>query len=264
MIRFTFYSLLFLCFANHAVAEEKPTILILKLSSQSLDKETLNGLDALLEVEISKYENFESLSTNDVKQLLELEKEKQLAGCFDDSCLGELAGALGAQYLIFGDAGKLGSNLMVTLSLFDAEKAQSSSRVLLQGADVDALAKTFPQGVEDLLKQGVAKIDLSNKAGLSPLVYYSGLGLTGASAMGSVVAGMMVVYYQMEKDRITEAAIESEQTIDGKTLVPLIEGGNNSLLASLILAPTAIVIGLVSWFVIKPFTDFEDEEEVEE
>ncbi len=250
MTRFIFCMLLFSGLATQAMAEEKPKILILKLSSQTVEKETLKSLDAVLEVEVSKYNNFDSLSTNDVKQLLELEKEKQLAGCFDDSCLGELAGALGARFLIFGDVGKLGSKLMVTLSLFDAEKAQSSSRVLLQGADVDALAQTFPQGVEDLLKQGIEKIDLQKNSSLSPAVYYSGLGLTGAAAAGAMVAAGMIFYYQAEKDQLVLEAEESGDIIDGETLDPITKGGTRSLVASVGLASTALALGLVSWFII--------------
>jgi hypothetical protein len=63
--------------------------------------------------------NTEVVTTADVNQLLELQGQKQAAGCADDSesCVAELATALGAELVIRGELGMLdgGRRLNITV-----------------------------------------------------------------------------------------------------------------------------------------------------
>jgi hypothetical protein len=75
------------------------------------------------------------LSTSDVRQLADLEATKQQAGCDTSSCLSEIAGALGARYVVFGDATQLGSLLVVNLNLFDVQTAAAVRRASFEVND---------------------------------------------------------------------------------------------------------------------------------
>jgi hypothetical protein len=113
-------------------------------------------LTQLLTVAASKTERAEVLSAEDVRNLVELEAEKAAAGCSDDaSCLAEVAGALGARLVVFGQLGTLDEELVLTLSLFDAEDARATGRELVRGATVselgDAAAALVPQMIEAAL-----------------------------------------------------------------------------------------------------------------
>jgi hypothetical protein len=75
----------------------------------------------------------EVLSTRDIEKIMELESQKQLVGCNASDCLAELAGALGARLVVFGELGALDDQLVLTLNLYDAESARSIARQLVQG-----------------------------------------------------------------------------------------------------------------------------------
>ena len=103
--------------------EEQPRVLLMDLKNNGLDENLVKTINSLLTVNMTNYTQFNVMSGNDVKQLVALEMEKQTMGCSDDgSCLAEIAGAMGATLVIFGDAGKI-DVMLINLSLFNAEEA---------------------------------------------------------------------------------------------------------------------------------------------
>lgn len=96
-------------------------------------------IGSLVAVELATLEHFDVLTSADLKQLAELEVERQSVGCSDTSCLAEIAGALGASLVVFGDVGKLGDLLIVNVSLFDSEKARSLGRASVRTSSLEEL-----------------------------------------------------------------------------------------------------------------------------
>jgi hypothetical protein len=64
----------------------------------------------------------EIITSNDIAQVLGIERQKQLLGCADDgsSCLTELAGALDSDVILTGNIVRAGSGFLVTLRLVGA------------------------------------------------------------------------------------------------------------------------------------------------
>ena len=62
-----------------------------------------------------------------------------MAGCDEGStsCLAELAGAMGARLVLFGDLGKLGDTTVVSLNLFLSDQAQSAGRETVRVKSLD-------------------------------------------------------------------------------------------------------------------------------
>ena len=133
------------------VATEKPRVLVLEPSSEVVDKQTLTTIASLMLVELSKSRSLDVISAGDVRRLAELEGEKQSMGCADSSCLAELAGAMGARYVVFGDVGQLGTLLVLNLNLFDSAKATAVNRVTVKASGVEDLAGKLDQGVRELV-----------------------------------------------------------------------------------------------------------------
>ena len=72
--------------------------------------------------------------------MVELEAEKQSIGCNDDSnCLAELAGALGADLVVYGELGKLGNQYMLQQSLFDTKAGKAITRISVQSESIEAI-----------------------------------------------------------------------------------------------------------------------------
>lgn len=78
---------------------------------------------------LSRRPGYRVLAPDDIRAILEREAQKQLLGCDDDSCLAELAGALGADVLITGRVTKLESAWAVSLTAVNPRRAEALGRV---------------------------------------------------------------------------------------------------------------------------------------
>jgi len=129
---------------------DRPRLLVLEPSSEVVNKPTLSTIASLMLVELSKQPGLDVISASDVKRLAELEGEKQSMGCVDSSCLAELAGAMGARYVVFGDVGQLGSLIILNLNLFDSSKATAVNRTTVQSNGVEDLPSKLAAGLREL------------------------------------------------------------------------------------------------------------------
>ncbi len=96
------------------------------------------------------------LSPADIQAQLGFDKTKQLMGCTDGSCVAELAGALGVDFLISGSLAKVGSSIAFEASLIDTAKCSVIRRYsnrIKGGSDEEfldeadrAAAGLFPTG----------------------------------------------------------------------------------------------------------------------
>jgi hypothetical protein len=83
--------------------------------------------DLLLNALLSRH-NIQALGPADARAMLTAEQQRSLLGCNDETCMAELAGALGADWLIGGSVGKLDDLYVLSIQLIDARKAKVTSR----------------------------------------------------------------------------------------------------------------------------------------
>lgn len=134
-----------LCFARAAGAAE-------------VDRSALATLTSLVTLSLSQHPRFEVLASSDVREVIALEAEKQAVGCESDtSCLAEVAGAMGARFVVFGQLGKLGSLYVLTLNLFDSEAATAAARVVTKGETLEALGEGVDAAVAELVARGLER-----------------------------------------------------------------------------------------------------------
>jgi TolB-like protein len=95
------------------------------------------------------------ISQSDIDALLGFEKKKQMFGCAEEtSCLAEIGGALGVDYLFSGQVGKIGSRFRLSLLVVDAKRAVVVARAAqFTDADEDELARTAEKMVEQLARE---------------------------------------------------------------------------------------------------------------
>jgi len=86
---------------------------------------------------------FKSISSQDIQQMLQYEANKQLAGCDDATCLAEIGGALGADYLVTGNVSLVNELYVVQLQLTNIKQARVEQRVSreLKGAQEQLFAE---------------------------------------------------------------------------------------------------------------------------
>ncbi len=117
-----------------------------------LDPKDAEGLTVLLSGELGQREGLRTITPSEISSMLGLEAQRQLLGCTDSSCLAELGGALGVEYLVTGDAARVGGQYVLTLSLVDVVRAHTLRRVSVKGASPSGLAREVPKAVDRLLE----------------------------------------------------------------------------------------------------------------
>src|SRR5262245_49290584 len=85
----------------HAEARAR-RILVLDFASHGVDENIAKTVTSLVAVELGKRGGLEVLSSTDVRAALDMEAARQAAGCDEQSCLAELAGALGVELVAHG------------------------------------------------------------------------------------------------------------------------------------------------------------------
>lgn len=103
---------------------------VFDLESAGVGVETAVNLTQILSAEIKAVKGASVIGRDDLKTLLDFEAQKQLVGCADDSsCLAEIGAALGVDYLVAGNVGKVANTYVVSLRLVAPSTVEVKSRV---------------------------------------------------------------------------------------------------------------------------------------
>lgn len=180
----------------------------------SPDAELSRVVTQLVAVELEASGRSKVLSTVDVRQVLALEEQKQLAGCDEASCLAEIAGALGAEEVVFGDIVLLDERFLLTLNLLDVRANESKGRAVVEVQGRDRLPTAVKRGVAQLTGIPVA-------AEGPDLLLWSGVGTSlvgAAAATGGVLAALW-------GDSVRSDAQSSGSSKDAGAVAQLVGGG---------------------------------------
>lgn len=163
----------------------------------------------------------EVVAMSDVRDLVELEGQKQAMGCdtSSSSCLGDLAGALGADLVLGTRAGKLDAVYVVSLQLYDARTTGAEGRASVQAWSIaEASAKVGP-AIDELLRKATgtepteSNIAPLGKRDAPPVAidddFRFALQVGGGAgiALGAIVVGLGVVpalQYGAKKENLGE------------------------------------------------------------
>ena len=95
----------------------------------TFDPKSIEGLSTLVASELSRHERVEVTSGADLRAMIGFDRERQLLGCTETSCLAEIGGALGVDYLLSPEVSQIGGVWLLTLSLLDVGKAKATKRI---------------------------------------------------------------------------------------------------------------------------------------
>jgi len=259
-------------------------VLLLDLKAQNVDEASVKSIDGLIATELSRHTALSVATGTDVREIMNLESEKVLAGCSDEdsSCLAEIAGALGAELVIFGQVGKLDRLLLLTLNIYDNGTARVVNRVTVQADSLDAVPAVLRQAIPELIAPVVgdgqvtpmASTDAepADGAGLAPIITAAagggGLIIGGAALTVGLIPWLQ---YRGDRDRLQSFESEHGARPDEAALVELAGIGASAetnrrswnswgwptLLGGVALASagaTALGLGIV-WFVMSPSSE---------
>lgn len=102
-----------------------PRLLVFEFSATlGIDPDLARLLGEMTVARLQAIGRHEVMSSADVATLLDAERQKQLVGCSDESCLAEIGGALGAELLVVGNVSRLGGRAVLTLKLIDTRETK--------------------------------------------------------------------------------------------------------------------------------------------
>jgi hypothetical protein len=93
------------------------------------------------------------VSSRELESVMGFEKQRQLMSCQSDSCMAELAGALGVDFILVGNVGKIGTSYLLNLKVLDVRNGTLVSGVSdrLRGESEEALLDGVKPAVNRLL-----------------------------------------------------------------------------------------------------------------
>lgn len=155
------------CALAVAAPDTQPKIVVPAVTTYGVDHEVANVVTELLLEALLNRHGVRALGPSDMKDMLDSEQQKMAVGCDKESCMAEIAGAMGADRLISGSVGTLGSLFVVTLKLIDTKSAQVTSRSSRRFAKIEEVPEAMGPLVDDLL-QSTAKARAPAIASLGP------------------------------------------------------------------------------------------------
>ena len=150
-----------LFFSAPASAREKVKIAIVDLTPIGAAENLAKNLTATVVTELSRVHPLEVVSREEILKMLSFEENRMMLGCTDAVCLAEIGGALGVEYLVTGNVGKVGNRFLVNLQLIDIRQIKVVNRVKRESGSEGEMLAAVASGAREL----VSKV-LSEKPGM--------------------------------------------------------------------------------------------------
>ena len=121
-------TLLFVGLGAGAGAASSERLAVLELKPLGAAPDLAHTLTGVIAEEAGKIPGFLAISQEEIGAMLGLERQRQMLGCGNESCLAEIGGALGARKVISGTLGKVGEAFVLQLQLVDTARAKVLGR----------------------------------------------------------------------------------------------------------------------------------------
>ena len=186
-----------------AAGRAKPVeIAVMEFASKGgITPQQMEALEDMLTTEIRKLGDFRVIAKSDLDMALQLEQRKQLVGCRDDSCLAEVAGALGVRWLITGNVSLFGKTYLINMKLLDVPRVRIASSVSKKiKGEQDQLLDALPEMTREMFESG-GLLDLARGpelTGRAPgrpfstwghVTFWSGAGFLAFGGVSAYLAG---------------------------------------------------------------------------
>jgi len=160
----------------------------------SVDAADADAATRVVAAAAAEVEGVSVMSAADIRRLAALEADRLNAGCEQDaSCLAEIAGAMGAEQVLFGSLSRLGSTTTVVLSLYDARTTKVVRRSF-DVTDAGTLPPLLRTATAELLG-GTVEAPAPSPRGSSAGIITLGTGL-GLVVVGGAAAGIAELMVQ--------------------------------------------------------------------
>jgi TolB-like protein len=186
-----------------AAGPNTPKLVVLNLNAAGgVDAPVAVALTESVTAEVAARGFFEVLSSAEVQTMLGAERQRQMLGCSEEtSCMTELAGALGAQFVMTGSLTKLGEAFQLNLQAVDTKNGKTLGRTTKLAKDFESIRLQIPYAVAEACGTPLPPPP-------SRVVPYALLSSGAAAVIGGGVLGMVSL--------TNESAVAGELAADDK------------------------------------------------
>ena len=168
------------------LAAGKLKIAVIAFAASGVDPTVANSVTESVTAEVAVRGYFDPMSSTEMQTILGVERQKQLMGCGEDTCMSELAGALGAPYVMSGSLVKLEGVFQLNLQVIDSRKATTIGRSTKLAKDFESLRFQIPYAVAEACGTPLPPAP-------SRVLPYTMIGVGGAAVIGGGVLGLIAL-----------------------------------------------------------------------
>jgi hypothetical protein len=132
-------------------AEQRPNLLVLDLEPRGIGLPEAQAATGSVVRGLRQLDVFQVLSSDDVRQLLALERTRQLSGAKAESSVGQLGAALNAPNAVVGSVTRVGGKLQVEIRLLDAPTQKVLNQKTLSQVTIEQVAAQLPGLSQELM-----------------------------------------------------------------------------------------------------------------
>ncbi len=105
-----------------------PKIAVMNFQASGVEKSLAHNITEIVTVELKQFQGFQVISHTEISTMLSFEGVKQSMGCSDEGCMAEIGNALGVNYIVNGNIGKIEETYLVNLKVIDIREAKIIGR----------------------------------------------------------------------------------------------------------------------------------------
>lgn len=234
--------MLLLLFALAMAAPERGLVLAPEVAGR-IDDDVRSTVSERVAFAVADAARFSVLSTDEMRALSNLAAERQAAGCDDDACMTELAGALDARFVVRPRIARSGREVLLTVVVFDATTAQVIGRGSGDTTSLDNLGPLVVAVVDEALAEAkLLRPGRTPAAGPRPLVIAGGAGL-GVAAVGAAGGALAFLIAESTLQTPTELTADEYRRWQGIGRAGVFLGGGVAVVAGVV-GGTLLAFGL--------------------
>jgi hypothetical protein len=136
-----------------AAADRRVPIAVMDLTARGVDPAAAGALGTEVSNALDELRVFRVITREDIKRMLQLEQTRQqCTGDADAACLAEIGGALGVDYLVYGEVARVAETYSSSLVLLDIAAAEAVNRANAKIEDVGRLLEATEQATRRLVQ----------------------------------------------------------------------------------------------------------------
>lgn len=223
------FAVMALAAPRSAHADRRVPIAVMELAARGVDPTAAAALGTEVSNTLSELRVFRVITREDIKRMLQLEETRQqCTGEADAACLAEIGGALGVDFLVYGEIAKVAETYSTSLVLLDIGRAEARNRTNVKvdelGQLLEETARATRRLVQPLLsdKRGYLVVD-TRESGASVQVDGKLVGITPLAGRLELPMGPHEVVVEKEGFLVWARTVDLEPgqaTVAPVALVP--------------------------------------------